>query len=258
MTPPEQATANLTGIGAAPDRAARMVEATQEFLPTSEGSSFDLGAVRARYRNEAESAPDGPPQPAALSLLMDKLGERLAFERVGSRLYEALLAKYDVDGSFEGGPSRAELAGILSEERVHFRLLAEAIEALGGDPTELTPSANVQLTASQGVGQVLANPATSLVQCLEAMAMAELTDNECWETLGSLAQLADDEGLASMCEQALATEGEHLEKLRTWLAAARGALEVEGEGDVEETEDGGAAKSRRSSRKQANSRKERR
>ena len=36
--------------------------------------------------------------------------------------------------------------------------------------------------------------------------------------------------------RALATEEEHLEKVRAWLAAAQGRPEVEGEGDVEEEE----------------------
>ncbi len=194
---------------------------------------------------------------------MDKLGERLAFERTGSRLYEALLAKHDVDGSFAGGPSREDLVEILSEELAHFRLLAEAIETLGGDPTELTPSANVQLVASHGIGQVLTDPTTSLAQCLEAIAMAELADNECWETLGGLAQLAANDALATQCEQALATETEHLEKVRAWIAAAQGAIEVEGEGDIAEATDDagngtGAKKSARSSRRRAPGRKDKR
>lgn len=258
MTPVEHTTDNLTGIGltgigAAPDRAARMVEAAQEFPPSSPGSDLDLAAVRVAYAREALSRSEGAAPPAS-SLLMDKLGERLAFERAGTRLYEALLSKHDVDGPFEGGPSREDLVEILSEELAHFHLLAEVIEALGGDPTELTPSANVQLIASHGVGQVLTDPTTSLAQCLEAIAMAELTDNECWETLGGLAQLAGNEGLATQCEQALATEAEHLEKVRTWIAAAQGALEAEGEGDVVEVDDNGrdgagAKKTARSSRR---------
>jgi hypothetical protein len=264
MTPAEQMTVNLTGIGAAPDRAARMTEATQEFPPSSSGSELDLAAVRVACAREAMSPSDGATPPPAPSLLMDKLGERLAFERAGTRLYEALLSKHDVDGSFEGGPSREDIVEILSEELAHFHLLAEAIEALGGDPTELTPSANLQLVASHGVGQVLTDPTTSLAQCLEAIAMAELTDNECWETLGGLAQLAGNEGLSAQCEQALATEAEHLEKVRTWIAAAQGAMEVEGEGDVAELSgdggktngaDGNAA---RSSRRRSRTRRERR
>ena len=263
MTPAEQ-TINRTGIAAAPDRAERMAEATQEFSPSSPGSALDLAAVRVEYARDAMSPSEGAAPPPAASLLMDKLGERLAFERAGTRLYEALLSKHDVDGSYEGGPSREDVVELLREELAHFQLLSEAIEALGGDPTELTPSANIQLVASHGIGQVLTDPTTSLAQCLEALAMAELADNECWETLAGLAQLAGNEGLATQCEQALATEAEHLEKVRTWIAAAHGALEAEGEADevavVEVSGDGGdgaGAKKRSRSRRRTPGRKER-
>ena len=98
----------------------------------------------------------------------------------------------------------------------------------GGDPTQLTPSAHVQLTASHGVGQVLVDPRTTLMQSLEAIMMAELADNECWETLTGLAGLAGHEELAQRCEEALPGESAHL------LAAGQEHPEVEGEGNVEE------------------------
>ena len=113
-------------------------------------------------------------------------------------------------------------------------MLVELVKALGGDPTELTPSANVQLTASHGVGQVLVDPRTNLLQSLEAILMAELADNECWETLTGLAHMAGQEEVAERCEEALLTEQEHLEKVRSWLAAGQGRPEVEGEGIVGE------------------------
>jgi hypothetical protein len=239
---------NLTGQAVAPNRAARMVEATEEFPPDAESSALDIAAVRVQYAQELPDGPAtaGPPALGGTAPLLDKLGERLAFERAGTRLYEALLSKYDAYGSFEGGPSREDLVEMLGEEAAHFGLLREAIESLGGDPTELTPSANVQLTASHGVGQVLVDPATTLVQCLEAITMAELADNECWESLLGLAEMAGNSGLVSDCERALATEEEHLEKVRMWLAAAQGRPEVEGEGDVEEEEatDGTATRGR--------------
>jgi rubrerythrin len=190
--------------------------------------------VRADYAKEGlkEAGPVPAEEP---TLLMDKLGERLAFERAGARLYEALLSKFDAYGSFPGGPTRDDIAHILDEEMRHFTMLAELIQTMGGDPTELTPSANVQLVASQGVGQVLVDPRTNLIQSLEAIAMAELTDNECWETLAGLARLAGQEDLAERCEDALLTEEEHLEKVRTWLAAGQGRMEVEADG-VEERE----------------------
>jgi hypothetical protein len=108
----------------------------------------------------------------------------------------------------------------------------------------------VQLTASRGVGDVLVDPRTNLVESLEAIAMAELTDNECWETLAALARLAGQEDLAERCEEALSTELEHLEKVRGWLAAGQERPEVEGDGVAEESgRNGGAgAETKKSSR----------
>jgi len=227
--------ANRTGVAAAPDRAAQMITALEEFLPTSGGDALAVAAVRVQYAQEsAAEEPDRLRLTEETSPLVDKLGERLAFERTGTRLYEALLSKHDAYGSFEGGPSRDDIAVILSEELQHFHMLVELIKSLGGDPTELTPSANVQLTASHGVGQVLVDPRTNLLQSLEAILMAELADNECWETLTELARLSGNEEMADRCEEALLTEQEHLEKVRTWLAAGQGRPEVEGEGVMEE------------------------
>jgi hypothetical protein len=221
--------ANRTGVAAAPDRAARMITALEVFLPTSEGDALAVAAVRVQYAQEnADEEPDRLRLTEETSLLLDKLGERLAFERTGTRLYEALLSKHEAYGSFERGPSREDIAVILGEELQHFHMLVEQIKSLGGDPTELTPSANVQLTASHGVGQVLVDPRTNLLQSLEAILLAELADNECWETLTGLARLAGQEELAEQCEEALVTEQEHLEKVRSWLAAGQGRSEVEG------------------------------
>ena len=231
--------ANRTGAAAAPDRAAQMITAVEEFPPTSVGNALAVAAVRVQYAREgADEEPERLRLIEETSLLLDKLGERLAFERTGTRLYEALLSKHDAYGSFEGGPSRDDITLILSEELQHFRMLVELVKSLGADPTELTPAANVQLTASHGVGQVLVDPRTTLLQSLEAILMAELADNECWETLTGLARLAGHEEVAERCEEVLLTEQEHLEKVRSWLAAGQGRPEVEGEGVAGDLEEG--------------------
>lgn len=238
MTPDNTMRANRTGTAVAPDRASEMMAAVEEFPPTSDGAAKAIAAVRVAYAQEGAD-PARPALAKQTPLLMDKLGERLAFERVGTRLYEALLSKHEAYGSYDGGPSSDDITQILEEELQHFRMLAEIITELGGDPTEVTPSANLQLTASRGVRDVLVDPRTNLVESLEAIVMAELTDNECWETLAGLARLAGQEDLAERCEEALATEQEHLEKVRGWLAAGQGRPEVEGEGVAEESERNG-------------------
>jgi hypothetical protein len=65
-------------------------------------------------------------------LLLDKLGERLAFERKGIRLYECLIGKVRLLGGGPGGPGIEELEHILEEERQHFKFLQKAVVRFGG------------------------------------------------------------------------------------------------------------------------------
>jgi rubrerythrin len=228
---------NRTGIAAAPQRSQEMRMGMDEFPPTSQGSAADIAQVRIAYAQVAEPLGSVPP-PAGVKgtvqtavkavmgekpmLFMDKLGERLAFERTGTRLYEALVSKCDAFGSFPGGPSRADLEHVRQEEYRHFTMLQSAIEQLGGDPTAITPSANLHATAAHGINQVIVDPHTTLLQCLEAILVTELADNACWEALVELAQGAGEDALVKQFEQARTTEQEHLEKVQTWLAAGQG------------------------------------
>jgi len=228
---------NRTGIGAAPQRSQEMLTGMEAFPPTSEGSAQDIALVRIAYAQEAEPL-GSVPLPAGMTkqaktalkavmgaqptLWMDKLGERLAFERSGTRLYEALVSKHDAFGSFAGGPSKGDLEAILQEEYSHFTMLSTTIEQLGGDPTVVTPSADLHATASHGIMQVIVDPRTTLLQSLEAILIAELADNVCWEALIALAAQAGEDTLVQPFEQALVTEQEHLMKVRAWLAAGQG------------------------------------
>ena len=230
---------NRTGIAMALKRSQEMRTGMEDFPPTSQGSAQEIAAVRMAYAKDAE--PVGSiPLPASWketmhtavkavkgekpTLFLDKLGERLAFERTGTRLYEALVSKYEAFGSFSGGPSRNDLEHVLHEEYTHFLLLQATIEQLGGDPTAMTPSANLQATMAQGIKQVIVDPRTTLLQSLEAMLVAELADNACWEALMEFAQIAGEETLVRQFEQAHATEQEHLAKVHAWLAAGQGRM----------------------------------
>lgn len=227
--------ANKTGVSAHSLRQ-EMVTGVEEFVTTAQGSAQDMANVRIAYAKEAGADALGSiPQPApwtgavktvtkavtggSPTLMLDKLGERLAFERSGVRLYEALLSKYDAYGSFSGGPRREDLMHILREEFAHFSMLQQVLEQLGGDPTAVTPSGNLQATMSLGIAQVLADPRASLLHSLEAILVAELADNDCWKTLGMLAEEVGEDQLGRQFQQAFATEQEHLAKVRAWLAA---------------------------------------
>jgi len=167
------------------------------------------------HSTEAEGADD-------LALLMEKLGERLIFERAGARLYEALLSKLDAYGSFEGGPERDDLEEIRSEEHEHFLMVREAITDLGGDPAQPTPSASLAELTTRGVQAVIQNPRVDLRQSLEAILVVELTDSAGWDLLISIAESVGRIPLAESFKKALQSEAEHVEKVQTWIKNARG------------------------------------
>lgn len=236
---------NRTGLGLRPLESRKMLENAED-IPV--GAPLDaIGVAEMRRRATEEAGPIGsvPPPPTLKGLartalealkgekatvFIDKLGERLAYERSGARLYELVLIKADVLPSWEGGPTKEALNAIHHEELAHFALLEECVTELGADPTVMTPSADVAGTLSIGVLQVLADPRTDLRQCLEGLLVVELTDNACWENLISLAREMDQEDMATRFEAALQAENRHLAMVKGWLRegmlrAAAGKLE---------------------------------
>lgn len=227
---------NKSGITRDLGLARTMLAGMEEFPPSSKGNEQGLAAERVAYARAGEPIATMPP-PASVGklaksalekvtrghpdLYLDKLGARLAFERTGVRLYEALISKLDAYGGFANGPSRDDLQHLRDEEHEHFTLLSDAIEEAGGDPTAVTPSANVEATASMGIEKVLADPRTNLLQCLEAMQIAELADNDCWQALIDLTDAAAEPERAARFNEALEQEREHLMKVRTWVAAGQ-------------------------------------
>ena len=186
-----------------------MLEITELTKP-KRGDERDLAKIRTEYGAEAE--PVGS-LPAENPLLMDKLGERLAFERSGARLYDALLAKCKAAGSKI--PAK-ELQQIRDEEAMHFALVGAAIQSLGGDPTEQTPCADVAGVEGMGLMQVLTDPKTTVAQALHAILVAEMTDNAAWEELIELTLPMGNDDLVARFQKAQANEAEHLEKVRAW------------------------------------------
>jgi len=166
------------------------------------------GAVTAGMSMLAGNAPQ---------LFIDKLGERLAFERTGTRLYDALLAKFDALGDGGTGATRAELERIRADEARHFAMLAHAIETIGGDPTAQTPCADLAGVESMGLMQVLSDPRTTFVQSLHAILVAEMADNAGWEVLVALADENHQASLSTEFTTALSEEQDHLEMVRQWF-----------------------------------------
>src|SRR5262249_44862239 len=143
--------------------------------------------------------------------------ERLAFERQGTRLYEALIRKCEQFGETYGGPSLAHLGRIHDEEMEHFKMLQRVITEMGGDATVPTPSADIAGVLSQGILQVVSDPRPTMAQTLQAMLNAELADNDGWQMLITLAAILGRDDLEEEFERALDAEQEHLENVRGWL-----------------------------------------
>lgn len=225
---------NRTGIGMAPGMSEEMARHAQEGTATP-GDPHALSAVRRQYGSEAPPVGSAPPPPSAKGMaqsgmemikghkptvFMDKLGDRLAFERTGVRLYEALIDKFDSQGTWSDGPTREELVRFKEQERQHFAMVKEAIESMGGDPTSMTPSADVSGVASEGVIKVVTDPRSSLVEALHALHIAELTDNDGWDMLIRLTEGLGQDQMVEGFRTALQQEQIHLNSIRAWLASA--------------------------------------
>jgi rubrerythrin len=237
MKDPTDMGTNRTGIAASPVDARRMIEGAAAGTPDGAVDLEPLEPSTARIEWSRSAAPLGTmPTPATLKgaarsavaalkgehagAFLDQLAARLAFERTGTRLYEALLVKYEAAHVHQGGPTREELEEIRDEELEHAAMLAECIETLGADPTAVTPAANVQAVAGHGILQVVADPRTTLSQALEAVLIAELADNDAWQLLHDLAEGMGQHELAEQFRHAQSHEEEHLARVRRWVSAA--------------------------------------
>ena len=243
---------NRTGIQMSPIDSKAMTDVDPDLMQGDEGDGSPMAELRSAYIMEAGTL-GSVPLPGTVSgmvsmglemlkgespqILLDKLGERLAFERTGARLYDALITKCEVMlEDTEISMTIDDLEDIREDEARHFLMVSDAIESLGGDPTSQTPSADLCGVESLGLVQVLNDPRTSIAQSLHAIVTAELSDKAGWETLIAL---ADEHGLTEMVNNftvALNNEREHLALVQTWYEEAIGLTygDVEVGGDDDE------------------------
>jgi hypothetical protein len=230
-TKPTDTGTNRTGIAASPIDSRKAIDAARG-APTPGGGPEGVAAFRAEA--SANAPPQGTmPPPASLkgaaktavkmlqgekaNVLLDKLGERLAFERSGVRLYDAVLAKLPASKTGKGDLGFAELEHVRDEEHRHVLVVTRAIEQLGGDPTAMTPCANFAGVQGSGLFQSVTDPRATLTQCLGTLLAAELVDNDGWKILIALAEGMGQADLAREFTECLASEDEHLVKVRAWI-----------------------------------------
>jgi hypothetical protein len=224
---------NRTGMATAPLKGEEQQENAWLPAPAAPGDPVELDKVRAIYDREAEPVGSVPP-PAGIkgmaktalqmglgrnpTVFIDKLGERLAFERTGSRLFELLITKLQ-SGSGPAGPADVEVLRRFREQEMrHFRSLWECLEKLGADPTVQTPSADLTGVKGLGLIQLMSDPRTSFAQSLDAMLLAELADNDGWRLLIAMAEGLGQKDMAETFRAALLEEDVHLVTIRDWWA----------------------------------------
>lgn len=238
MEDPTKLGHNRTGMQMSPLQSEMLLRASGDaaLLADASGEGVEqpeatlIAESRREYVNEADALGSVPP-PATISgavksgvgmvtgkrlqVFIDKVAERMAYERGGTRLYDAALVK--VVALARGTPVTVErMKQIRNQEAEHAELLRQALVDLGADPTAQTPCADLVGVQSMGLMQSVADPRTSLPQTLSSLLAAELIDVASWEMLARLARSMGRDDLAEQFDQALEQETEHLTTISGW------------------------------------------
>ena len=227
---------NRTGVQMSPFDTSEMTNATPPaMIPATPGDDTMIAEMRRAYVTESDPL-GSVPVPGTVTgavttgaqmlvgndpnILLDKLGERLAFERAGTRIYDALIAKFEALQDDTTSMTLADLQQIRQDEARHFAIVAEAIKSIGGDPTAQTPCADLAGVESIGLMQAVTDPRTTIAQSLHAILIAELADNAGWEMLIALAEDQEQGAMITDFTVALDEERTHLSRVQRWLEEA--------------------------------------
>jgi bacterioferritin (cytochrome b1) len=239
MEDPTELGRNRTGMQMSPLQSEMLMEASRDAEMMNADSQdvqpegMLMAEVRREYINEAEALGSMPPPTTMkgavksglgaltghrMQVFIDKVAERMAYERGGTRLYDAALVK--VIALADGTPVSVErVKQIRNQEAEHAELLRQALITLGADPTAQTPCADLVGVQAMGLIQSVTDPRTSLVQTLSSLLAAELIDVASWELLSRLAASANQENLVTQFDRAMEHEKEHLETISRWYEA---------------------------------------
>jgi hypothetical protein len=151
--------------------------------------------------------------------LMDKLLERLRFEKAGVDLYDLVIAR--VDGELPPD-MMSTLRDHRSEEAAHMEMLARHVLDLGGDPGAITPSVKVVEENASRLEAVVKSDNAKPIHRLQCLLDAELEDSVSWELLVALAREAGGADMVKDFLQAERRELEHVRDTRKLIARLTG------------------------------------
>lgn len=225
--------ANRTGVDMSPVDSKAMASGAQELTNVDPGPGELRAGIEQAYLSEANLV-GSVPVPGTLKgvfkstmekaagrnpeVFINKLGQRLAFERTGTRLYEAVIRKCQaLEAAGEALPFTVdEIDHLRSEELQHFHMLKQCIQEIGADPTAMTPDADVSAVASMGYQRAMSDPRTTVPQCLQLLLELELADVAGWDMLVTLAKDMGMDEMARRFQEARRQEDEHERKVRDW------------------------------------------
>ena len=129
------------------------------------------------------------------------------------------LIKFESEGGWEGGPTAEELRQIREEELQHFEMLKECMQTLGGDPTAMTPAADVAAVAlrrgHEGHRRSADDPGPVAGGHPRRRSSPTTTAGRCSPPLaGSMGKTTSPDASARRC----AERGCHLRIVRGWLS----------------------------------------
>jgi rubrerythrin len=144
------------------------------------------------------------------SKVIDLLTERLAFERAGVKLYDAILARMESSAEEEVVAMVDQMREYRNQEWEHEEFLEEQIRELGGDGHGQTELARLTHRESLGIEEVVFDPTSPLPHLFHALLTAELVDNAGWDLLVELADEAGDKEAKKGFKRCLKEEEAHL------------------------------------------------
>lgn len=162
-----------------------------------------------------------------LGFLVDLLCARLQLEQLAVQHYDALLARLESEGEPPNGPNRLDVVEIRSDELGHAQMLQSLIDDLGADPAMVTLAATREAITTRGIRDIINDSTSTVMDVLEALVVAELSDHEQWTGLIELAREIRREDLARSFLTAQSTEHKHLSRMRAWISAGRAATRTE-------------------------------
>ncbi len=142
--------------------------------------------------------------------VIDLLTARLTFERVGVKLYDAIIGKVQILGDAQAQRMLDQLQEHRDEEKEHEEWLEEQIRALGADAHGTSEMSELETRESKGIEDVILDGDNEISHLMHALLTAELADNAGWDLLVSLADEAGDRDAKKAFKKRLHEEEEHL------------------------------------------------